>query len=52
MLLLMMVLILMMITIANIILFHNNNNVGTPDGAPQKENSNSKRLDPSMITQY
>ena len=36
MLLVMMVLILMMITITNIILFQNNN-VGTPDGAPQRE---------------
>ena len=32
----MMVLILMMITITNIILFQNNN-VGTSDGAPQRE---------------
>ena len=36
MLLVMMVLILMMITITNIILFQNNN-VGTSDGAPQRE---------------
>ena len=36
MLLVMMVLILMMTTITNIILFQNNN-VGTPDGAAQRE---------------
>ena len=36
MLLVMMVLILMMMTITNIILFQNNN-VGTPDGAAQRE---------------
>lgn len=36
MLLMMVVLILMMITITNINLFQNNN-VGTPDGAPQRE---------------
>ena len=36
MLLLMMVLILMMKTITNIILFQNSN-IGTPDGAPQRE---------------